>query len=124
MEKDTNKKADDFMENIRRKTLENETNLLFHKTNKGRFVELVVILSGIGGVFLYHHWGVNIIFSLILGFITYLVIGVIFDKIVGKFFRIDKQLDWLQNNPEGQKLAEEKGASKEQLDEIKKELGL
>ena len=84
MEKETNKKAENFMENIRRKTLENETNLLFHKTNKGRFVELIVILSGVGGVFLYHSLGLNVIFSIILGFITYVIVGAIFDKIIGK----------------------------------------
>ena len=110
------------MENIRRKTLENETNLLFHKTNKGRFVELIVILSGVGGVFLYHSLGLNVIFSIILGFITYVIVGAIFDKIIGKVFRIDKQIDWLQNSPGGRKFLAEKGYTKEDIDNLGKDL--
>ncbi len=118
MEKETNKEAEDFMKDIRRKALENQTSLLFHKTTKGCIVELIVILSGIGGTFLYHNLGLNIVFSIILGFITYLIVGAIFDTIVGKLFRIDKQIEWLKNTPEGRDFVEKSGYKSEDINII------
>lgn len=124
MEDKLKDKGNDFMKKIRRETLENQTNQIFHKTAKGRIVEAIIIISGIGSVFIYRNLEINIVFSLILGFITYIVIGTIFDKVIGKFFRIDKQLDWLQNTPEGLKELDKNGIKKERLDEIRKEIDL
>ena len=124
MEDKLKDKGDDFMKKIRKETLENQTNQIFHKTTKGRIVEAIIIISGIGSVFIYRNIEINIVFSLILGFITYIIIGTIADKIIGKFFRIDKQLDWLQNTPEGLKELDKNGIKKERLDEIRKEIDL
>ena len=124
MEDKLKDKRNDFIKKIRREALENQTNQIFHKTTKGRIVEAIIIISGIGSVFIYRNLEINIIFSMILGFITYIVIGAIFDKMIGKFFRIDKQLDWLQNTPEGLKELDKNGIKKERLDEIRKEINL
>ena len=124
MEKETTQKAEDLMKDIRRKALENQTSLLFHKTTKGRIVELVVILSGIGGIFLYYNLGFNIVFSIILGFITYSIVGAILDTIIGKLFRIDKQIEWLKNTPEGRDFVEKSGYVGDDVDNAKRDLGL
>lgn len=118
------KEQEAFMKNLRDKTLEHQTINLFHKTSKGRFAEFLVIVIGIGSVFVYHKMGINIIISLIFGFLTYLIIGSIFDRIIGKFFRLDKQIDWLQNHPDGQDFLKEKGVTSEEVTNLKKDLDI
>lgn len=119
-----NKEANDFIEKMRRQALEQQTMQLLYKTTKGRIMEAIIIASGIGSVFIYRSWGINIILSLILGFITYIVVGVIIHTLIGKIFRIDKQINWLENTPDGNEFLAEKGFKKEDVDDFKKHINL
>ncbi len=118
------KETSDFMEKIRRQALEEQTIQLFYMTTKGYIMRVIIIASGIVGIFIYHSWNINIILSLILGYITYIVVGLIIDTLIGKIFRVDKQISWLQNTTDGNKFLEEKGSKKEDINDFKKDLNL
>jgi hypothetical protein len=102
--------------------LENTTVNLFKKTTKGRICNFIIIILGAVSIFLYKSLDISLILSLLFGFITYLILGISFDIFIGKFFRIDKQVDWLLNHPDGQKFLQEKGGDSEQIEGIKKEV--
>ena len=120
---------DKDFEKLQKMGLENITSNLFNKTPNGRVINTFIHILGIVSIFFYYNilninFVLNVIISLILGFLTHSILGALFDIFVGKFFRIDKQINWLLKTPEGQKYLEEKGATKEDVEKLKNELGL
>ena len=120
---------DKDFEKLQKMGLENITSNLFNKTPNGRVINTFIHILGIVSIFFYYNilninFVLNVIISLILGFLTHSILGALLDIFVGKFFRIDKQINWLLKTPEGQKYLEEKGATKEDVEKLKNELGL
>lgn len=117
------KELEKNMEKLRVLGLERMTLNLLHKTTKGRILEFIIIFIGIISIFLYAKiLNLNVIFSIFLGFITWFVVGFIIDKTIIKFYRIDKQLDWLLKNPEGLRELKKKGITDEQIEKLKMDI--
>ena len=97
MEKD----ALEFEQKLRKKTLEAMTFDMFRKSSAGKFIGNMYFLVGLGSIFLYWKvFNLNIILSIILGIITWFVITFIVDRILTKFLRIDKTIEFIKS-PEG-----------------------
>ena len=117
------KKIEKEIEKLRILGLDKITLKLFHKTTTGRILEFIIIFTGIGGAFLYAKiLDVGVIISIILGFLTWFIVGLVIDKVVIKIYRIDKQLDWLLETPEGIRELKSKGITDKQIEKLKEEV--
>ena len=111
-------------EKFKIKGLENVTSNLFNQTTQGKIFTAILRILGIASMFIYHYYFKINIFSIILGFLTYSILGALFDIAIGKLFRLDKQFNWLTKTPKGIEFLKSKGLTKEQIEEFKKESGV
>src|SRR3989344_851132 len=111
-------------EKLKIKGLERTTSNLFNQTIQGRVFTILIRILGIISIFIYYYFGINIFFSIILGFLTYSILGALFDIAIGKLFRLYKQFNWLTKTPKGIEFLKSKGLTKEQIEEFKKESGV
>jgi len=112
-------------EKFKIKGLENVTSNLFNQTTQGKIFTAILRILGIASMFIYHYYfKINIFFSIILGFLTYSILGALFNIAIGKLFRLDKQFNWLTKTPEGLEFLKSKEVTEEQVEELKKESGV
>ena len=96
------KEFEEKMEALRMRALERQSLELLKTSKWGRIYAIIYLLIGFSSIFLYSMiFRFNIIFSISLGILTWFVVAFIVDKILIKTQRIDKQLDWLFETPEG-----------------------
>lgn len=116
-------KFEQEMEKMRVAGLENISRDLLKTTPRGKIILRVYLLIGIGNFFLCAFvFNKNIWLSILFALITWIVVKYIGNKIVMKFYRIDKQYDWLLNTPDGLDEMKKKGMTDGQIAELRKEV--
>ena len=117
------KEFEEKMEKLRIWALERQSLELLKSTRWGRIYAIVYLLIGFSSIFLYTMiFKFNIIFSIFLGILTWFVVAFIVDKILIKTQRIDKQLNWLLETPEGLAELKRKGMTDEQIEKLKSDI--
>lgn len=115
-----NNKFEEKMERLRISALERQSLESLKNSHWGRIYAIIYFFIGVGSIFLYTLiFKINVIFSIILGIITWFVVSFIVDKILIKTQRIDKQLNWLLKTPKGIAMLKEKGMTDEQIEKLK-----
>ena len=116
----TIEQLEERMEKLRIKGLERQTLELLKSTRWGRIYAAIYFIIGLTSIFLYSiFFKFNLVFSIFLGLLTWFIVAVIADRILIKTQRIDKQLDWLLNTPEGLTELKGSGMTDEQIKELK-----
>ena len=116
----TIEQLEERMEKLRIKGLERQTLELLKSTRWGRIYAAIYFIIGLTSIFLYSiFFKFNLVFSIFLGLLTWFIVAVIADRILIKTQRIDKQLDWLLNTPEGLTELKRSGMTDEQIKELK-----
>jgi len=111
------------MEKLRITALERQTLEILKSTHWGRIYGILYFLIGVGSIFFYSIiFKINIIPSVFLGVITWFIVSFIVDKILIKTQRIDKQLDWLFETPEGLSELKKRGITDEQIEKLKSDI--
>jgi ABC-type bacteriocin/lantibiotic exporter with double-glycine peptidase domain len=114
------KKLERTMEKLRIRALERETLELLKTTHWGRIYAAIYFIIGFGSIFLYSIiLKFTITSSILLGFLTWIIIALIGDKILIKTHRIDKQLKWFLETPEGLAELKRKGITDEEIEKLK-----
>jgi len=73
-------------EKIRKLEREGQASYFFQSSPIGFITTIILLLAGIGSIFIYHLlFNLSILISIIFGFITWIVLGVLIDKIVVKY---------------------------------------
>jgi uncharacterized membrane protein (DUF485 family) len=117
------KEFEEKIEKLKIAALERQSLELLKTTRWGRIYAIIYLLIGFSSIFLYAMiFKFNVIFSIFLGILTWFVIAFIVDKILIKTQRIDKQLDWLFETPEGLAELKRKGITDEQIEELKSDI--
>ncbi len=117
------KEFEEKMEALRMRALERQSLELLKTSKWGRIYAIIYLLIGFSSIFLYSMiFRFNIIFSISLGILTWFVVAFIVDKILIKTQRIDKQLDWLFETPEGLAELKRKGITDEQIGKLKSDI--
>ena len=117
------KTFEEKIEKLRIRGLEKQTLELLKTTRWGLIYAATYLLIGVVSIFVYALiFELNIIFSILLGIITWFLIAFIADAILIKTMRIDKQLDWLLKTPEGLAELKRKGITDEQIAKFKEEI--
>ena len=109
---------------LKKQMYEDLTLKMFRSTKAGKFVELLLLVIPLSLIFVYHQFGLHIIFAVILGFLTRSILGALVDILVSKFFRIDKQIEWLTQTTDGLAELKRRGVNIEQIHSFEKEVGL
>ncbi len=111
------------MEKLRIWALERQSLELLKTTRWGRISAIIYLLIGFSSIFLYAMiFKFNVIFSIFLGILTWFIVAFIVDKILIKTQRIDKQLNWLLETPEGLTELKRKGMTDEQIEKLKSDI--
>ena len=117
------KEFEEKMEKLRIWALERQSLELLKTTRWGRIYAISYLLIGFSSIFLYTMiFRFNVIFSIFLGILTWFAIAFIGDKILIKTQRIDKQLNWLLETPEGLAELKRKGMTDEQIEKLKSDI--
>lgn len=117
------KEFEEKMEKLRITALERQTLEILKSTHWGRIYGILYFLIGVGSIFFYSIiFKINIIPSVFLGVITWFIVSFIVDKILIKTQRIDKQLDWLFETPEGLSELKKRGITDEQIEKLKSDI--
>lgn len=117
------KELEEKIEKLKIRGLERQTLELLKTTRWGRIYAAIYLLVGIGSIFVYAMvFGLNVIFSILLGIVTWFVLAFIVDSILVKTQRIDKQLNWMLKTPEGLAELKKRGITDEQIEKLRMEL--
>ena len=123
MTENKNKELEEKMEKLRISALERQTLELLKNTRWGRIYAIIYFLIGVGSIFLYAIiFKFSVIFSVFLGIFTWFMVAFIVDKILIKTQRVDKQLNWLLETPEGLAELKKKGMTDEQIEKLKSDI--
>jgi len=123
MTENKTKELEEKMEKLRISALERQTLELLKNTRWGRIYAIIYFLIGIGSIFLYAIiFKFSVIFSVFLGVLTWFIVAFIVDKILIKTQRVDKQLNWLLETPEGLAELKKKGMTDEQIEKLKSDI--
>lgn len=123
MTENKTKELEEKMEKLRISALERQTLELLKNTRWGRIYAIIYFLIGVGSIFLYAIiFKFSVIFSIFLGILTWFMVAFIIDKILIKTQRVDKQLNWLIETPEGLAELKKKGMTDEQIEKLKSDI--
>jgi len=123
MKENKTKGLEEKMEKLRISALERQTLELLKNTRWGRIYAIIYFLIGIGSIFLYAIiFKFSVVFSVFLGILTWFMVAFIVDKILIKTQRVDKQLNWLLETPEGLAELKKKGMTDEQIEKLKSDI--
>ncbi|PIV12699.1 MAG: hypothetical protein COS47_01190 [Candidatus Nealsonbacteria bacterium CG03_land_8_20_14_0_80_36_12] len=123
MKENKTKGLEEKMEKLRISALERQTLELLKNTRWGRIYAIIYFLIGIGSIFLYAIiFKFSVVFSVFLGILIWFMVAFIVDKILIKTQRVDKQLNWLLETPEGLAELKKKGMTDEQIEKLKSDI--
>jgi len=111
------------MDKLKTYQLRRQSFELLKTTYWGKIYGIVYLLIGFTSIFLYVFlFDLGIIFSIILGIVTWFVVAWICDSILVRTMRIDKQLRWMFETQEGIVELKNKGLSDEEINKLKVDL--
>ena len=123
MKENKTKGLEEKMEKLRISALERQTLELLKNTLWWRIYAIIYFLIGIGSIFLYAIiFKFSVVFSVFLGILIWFMVAFIVDKILIKTQRVDKQLNWLLETPEGLAELKKKGMTDEQIEKLKSDI--
>ena len=117
---DKTKEFEDKMEKLRIRALEKQSLELLKTTRWGRIYAMIYLFIGLSIIFLYVMiFKFNVILSIFLGILTWFVVAFIGDTVLIRTQRVDKQLNWLFETPQGRAELKRKGMTDEQIEKLK-----
>ena len=120
---DKTKEFEDKMEKLRIHALERQSLELLKMTRWGRIYATIYLLIGLSSIFLYATtFRLNVILSIFLGILTWFIVAFIGDTVLIRTQRVDKQLNWLLETPEGRAELKRKGMTDDQIEKLKSDI--
>ena len=111
------------MNSLRKAGLRKQSLMWLKSSRWGKVYSKMYLLIGFISIFMYKYiLELNVIASIVLGVITWLVVSWIMNSILIRRYRIDKQLKWLLETPEGLAELKKSGSTDEEIEKLRQEV--